>query len=317
MMDRLIEGAAALGLALDTGQVARFQAYQDLLLDWNTRVNLTAITDPAGVQTRHFVDSLAVAAALLAWDRPLPPTPSPTKGGGDDRPHPPAPSPTKGGGDDRPLPPTPSPTKGGGVQIPAIFSAEQNPLVIQNSALRTPNSSHSAIRNPHSALLDLGTGAGLPGLPLAILWPDLPLTLVDSIGKKTAFVQAVVDALELRAVRVLTARAETLGLDRGHRAAYSVATARAVAALPVLAEYGLPLCRVGGILCAPKKGDLAAEIAAATRAAAQLGGGPLLVFRYRLPDETEERLIIGMPKVAPTPPGYPRRVGLARSRPLG
>ncbi len=290
MMDLLVEGAAALGLALDATQIARFQAYQDLLLDWNTRVNLTAITDPAGVQTRHFVDSLAVAAALLAWDRPHPPTPSPKAGGGASRPH----------------PPTPSPEAGVGVPMPRIFSSGQNLPVTQNSELRIQNSG-----------IDLGTGAGLPGLPLAILWPDLPLTLVDSIGKKTAFVQAVVDALELRAVRVLTARAETLGLDRAHRAAYSVATARAVAALPVLAEYGLPLCRIGGILCAPKKGDLAAEIAAATQAAAQLGGGPLLVFRYHLPEDAEERVIIGLPKVAPTPPGYPRRVGLARNRPLG
>ena len=290
MMDQLVAGAAALGLALDAAQIARFQAYQDLLLDWNTRVNLTAITDPVGVQTRHFVDSLAVAAALIAWDRPLPPAPAPERGGGDVRP--------------RPL--SPSPTNREGVPMPLIFSNSQNPPVTQNAERRTQNSG-----------IDLGTGAGLPGLPLAILWPDLPLTLVDSIGKKTAFVQAVVDALELRAVRVLTARAETLGLDRTHRAAYNVATARAVAALPVLAEYGLPLCRVGGILCAPKKGDLAAEIAAAARAAARLGGGPLLVYRYHLPDDAEERLIIGLTKIAPTPTGYPRRVGLARSRPLG
>ncbi len=290
MMDLLVAGAAGLGLALDAEQVARFQAYQDLLLDWNTRVNLTAITDPAGVQTRHFVDSLAVAAALIAWDRP----------------HPPSPSLTKGGGDDGPLAPAPSLGAGGSVPLPSIFHDALNPVPTQNSELRTQNSA-----------VDLGTGAGLPGLPLAILWPDLPLTLVDSIGKKTAFVQAVVAALELRAVRVLTARAETLGLDRAHRAAYGVVTARAVATLPVLAEYGLPLCRVGGIVCAPKKGDLAAEITAAERVVAQLGGGPLRVFRYHLPDEAAERMIIGMPKVAPTPPGYPRRVGLARSRPLG
>ena len=333
MMDLLVAGAAGLGLALDAAQVARFQAYQDLLLDWNTRVNLTAITAPAGVQTRHFVDSLAVAAALIAWDRPHPPTPSPEGGGGVgrphpaapsleggggvDRPHPAAPSLEAGGGDDRPHPAAPSPDGGGGVPLPSIFHAELTPVPTQNSELRTSDSSNSAFRIPHSALVDLGTGAGLPGLPLAILWPDLPLTLVDSIGKKTAFVQAVVDALELRAVRVLTARAETLGLDRAHRAAYRVATARAVAALPVLAEYGLPLCRVGGIVCAPKKGDLTAEIVAAEQAAAMLGGGPLLVFRYHLPDDGAERVIIGMPKVAPTPPGYPRRVGLARSRPLG
>ncbi len=267
MMDLLVDGAAALGLILDAGQVARFQAYYDLLVDWNTRVNLTAITASASVQTRHFVDSLAVAAALIAWDR------APTQ------PHPPNPS---------------------------LQGEDRDPLF----AIRDP-------RSAQSAFVDLGTGAGLPGLPLKILWPALPLTLVDSIGKKTAFVQAVVAALDLRGATVLTARAETLGLDKNYRAGYAVATARAVAALPVLAEYGLPLCRVGGILCAPKKGDLAAELAAAERAVAHLGGGPPAVFRYRLPDDAEERLIIGLPKIAETPAGYPRRVGLARSRPLG
>jgi 16S rRNA (guanine527-N7)-methyltransferase len=116
---------------------------------------------------------------------------------------------------------------------------------------------------------------------------------------------------------VLTGRAEALGQERGRRAAYDVVTARAVAALPVLAEYGLPLCRVGGVTLAPKKGALDAEIAAARRALPRLGGRDLSLFRYTLPGEDEARCVVRMPKVAPTPSGYPRRVGLPAARPLG
>jgi 16S rRNA (guanine527-N7)-methyltransferase len=90
-----------------------------------------------------------------------------------------------------------------------------------------------------------------------------------------------------------------------------------VATLPVLAEYGLPLCRVGGVTLAPKKGALAEELAAARRALPRLGGRDLSLYRYTLPGEDEERVIVRMPKVAPTPSGYPRRVGLPASRPLG
>jgi 16S rRNA (guanine527-N7)-methyltransferase len=270
MLDLLVDGAAALGLPLDAGQVAQFQTYYEMLVDWNSRINLTAITDPDGVQTRHFVDSLAVAAALLHWE------------------HGPQPD-------------------------PGAARRATTPDISGNSS-----SPHSAFRIPHSALVDLGTGGGFPGLPLKILWPELRLTLVDSVGKKTLFLKAVVEALGLRDVTVLAERAETLGADPAYRAQYDIATARAVAALPVLAEYGLPLCRVGGILCAPKKGDLADELAVAARVVSRLGGGPLRdPFHYRLPGEDADRLVIGMPKRAPTPPAYPRRVGLARTRPLG
>jgi 16S rRNA (guanine527-N7)-methyltransferase len=125
----------------------------------------------------------------------------------------------------------------------------------------------------------------------------------------------VAESLGLRDVTVLTGRAVALGQDRAHRAAYDVATARAVAALPVLAEYGLPLCRVGGIMFAPKKGDVAPEIAQVERALPKLGGATVSRYRYTLPGEPDERLVVGMPKVAPTPSGYPRRVGLPDKRP--
>ncbi len=250
MLDLLVAGAEALGFHLDAAQRDRFEAYRALLVEWNSRVNLTAITEREAVQRRHFVDSLAVGAAWRALD----PTGDPA-----------APPPGAGG----------------------------------------------------RGLIDLGTGAGFPGLALKILWPALPVTLVDSVGKKTAFLEAVVRALDLADVTVVTARAEALGQDRVHRGRYDAATARAVAALPVLAEYGLPLCRVGGVMLAPKKGDLTAEIAQAERALPRLGGGALTLFPYVLPGDTEARVVVRITKTGPTPSGYPRRVGLPDKRPLG
>jgi 16S rRNA (guanine527-N7)-methyltransferase len=243
-------GAARLGFALSEEQVLQFQAYYEILVDWNSRINLTAITEYEAVQVRHFVDSLTVGAALLEELRPA--------------------------GEDRPTMP------------PAGFS-----------------------------LVDIGAGAGFPGLPLKILWPRLALTLNDSVGKKTAFLREVARELGLDGVEILAGRAEELGLDKKHRANYSAATARAVATLPVLCEYCLPLVRVGGHLAAPKKGDISQELEEAKRAAQILGGSEPRIHRFLLPREDVERFVVTVGKTKPTPPGYPRRVGLPSSRPLG
>ncbi len=166
-----------------------------------------------------------------------------------------------------------------------------------------------------ASLADIGTGAGFPGVPLKLLRPPLALTLVDSVGKKTAFLRHLVGALGLDQVRVITGRAEELGHDPREREQYDVVTARAVADLRVLAEYGLPLLRVGGVLLAPKGAEAVTEAAAARRACALLGGALEQVAPVELPG-IEPRALVVVRKVAPTDPRYPRPVGVPARRPL-
>ncbi|NWF82088.1 MAG: 16S rRNA (guanine(527)-N(7))-methyltransferase RsmG [Chloroflexi bacterium] len=166
-----------------------------------------------------------------------------------------------------------------------------------------------------ASLVDIGTGAGFPGVPLKILRPPLALTLVDSVGKKTAFLRHLVAVLGLDQVRVITGRAEELGRDPREREQYDVVTARAVADLRVLAEYALPLLRVGGVLLAPKGAEAATEAAAARRACALLGGALEQVAPVELPG-IEPRTLVVVRKVAPTDPRYPRPVGVPARRPL-
>jgi 16S rRNA (guanine527-N7)-methyltransferase len=166
-----------------------------------------------------------------------------------------------------------------------------------------------------SSLIDVGTGAGFPGLPLKILRPELRLTLVESIEKKAAFLKHIAAELDLSEVVVLVARAETAGHDMAHRERYDVATARAVAELRVLAEYCLPLCRVGGRFLAPKGGQIEREIADAQAAIGRLGGQISGLETVDLPD-VERRLLVVVEKLASTPGQYPRAVGVPAKRPL-
>ncbi len=166
-------------------------------------------------------------------------------------------------------------------------------------------------------LIDVGAGAGFPGLPLKLALPELHLTLVESVGKKSAFLEHVVRTLGLRDVTVLTARAEAVGADRRLRERFDWAVARAVASLAVLAEYLLPLTRIGGAMLAPKKGDIAGELVEAGRAFAVLGGGSGEVIPVELPGLADGRVLVVVRKERPTPTGYPRRVGLPARRPIG
>jgi 16S rRNA (guanine527-N7)-methyltransferase len=165
------------------------------------------------------------------------------------------------------------------------------------------------------SLADLGSGAGFPGLPLKLLRPALRLTLVESVGKKAAFLRHIVAHLGLTDVQVLQARAEAVGHEPAHRAAYDVVTARAVAELRVLAEYGLPLLREGGRLLAPKGADIDAELAAAAPALQTLGGQVLAVEPVALPGHAPHSLVV-IGKRGPTPAAYPRAVGVPARRPL-
>jgi 16S rRNA (guanine527-N7)-methyltransferase len=164
-------------------------------------------------------------------------------------------------------------------------------------------------------LVDVGAGAGFPSLPLKILRPALRLTLVESVGKKAAFLEHIAHTLGLQEVEVLVLRAEELGRDPQRRERYDVAVARAVAELRVLAEYLLPLCRVGGRMLAPKGAQVEDEVRRAGRAFATLGGRLAAVEPVALPGLAPRTLVV-VEKVAPSPPNYPRAVGVPARRPL-
>lgn len=236
----LRDGAAALGIPLDDARLDQFARLRDLLLDWNTRVNLTAITDPAEVVTRHFLDALTVTAAI------------PREHWGD--------------------------------------------------AL---------------TLMDVGSGAGFPALPLAIAFPQWRVTSLEATGKKVRFQEVAIEALGLANMRALAGRAEDLAHTSTHRAQYDVVTARAVAALPTLLEYCVPFARTGGRTVAPKKGDLAEEIHQGARAAEILGATLLPPIAVTVPPLDDGRVLLVAMRERPCPKQYPRASGAPQRRPLG
>ncbi|MCC6614358.1 MAG: 16S rRNA (guanine(527)-N(7))-methyltransferase RsmG [Anaerolineae bacterium] len=236
-MTALAEYAAELcQVTLSPEQEAAFARYADELIAWNERINLTAITDPASVTIRHFLDSLTLAPVL-------------------------------------------------------DLAAGQR-------------------------VIDVGSGAGFPGLPLQIICPQLDMTLLEATGKKVTFLQHMIDTLKLPNARAVKGRAEEIGQLRAHRAVYDVAVARAVARLPILLEYLLPLVKVGG-LCIAMKGKTAHDEAeSSAHALSVLGGRLSRIEAFQLPDVEETHYLVLVEKVAPTPALYPRRPGLPSQQPL-
>ena len=236
-MDALIQSTTMLlGLTLNADQRRKVERYSEELVRWNQRANLTAITDPGEVATKHFLDSFSCWQALSAA----------------------------------------SPRR----------------------------------------VIDVGTGAGFPGLALKILIPGLEVTLVEATGKKAEFCRHVVRTLDMRQVQVVHGRAEDVAHDPAHREQYDGSLARAVAELPTLAEYLLPFTRIGGLAVAQKGESGPSEAHAASGAMRLLGGTLRKMIPVELPGVAETRYLVVMEKVASTPERYPRRAGIPGKRPL-
>jgi 16S rRNA (guanine527-N7)-methyltransferase len=230
-----LEGIQRLGLELTGKQSDQFLYFQQELLDWNTRINLTSITNPEEVLIKHFLDSLSL---LMAYDI------------------------------------------------------------------------------PDAHFLDIGAGAGFPGLPLKIVRPHWNVVLVEATGKKVTFLQHIIEKLQLRNVIAVHGRAEELAHQAEYRGSFHIVTARAVASLPALLEYAAPFCHIGGQMIFPKKGDLAEELAHGKRAASQVGARFKADIPVTLPGLDDGRRLLVWEKVNKCPEQYPRNAGVMAKKPL-
>ena len=166
-------------------------------------------------------------------------------------------------------------------------------------------------------LLDLGTGAGFPGIPLKIAYPDLQITLVDSLNKRVRFLEEVIDALELKKIIAVHGRAEELARQKEYRESYRYVVSRAVANISTLSEYCLPFVEVGGDFIAYKSGQIEEELSDGKYGIKLLGGRIERLEQFTLPDTDVSRSLVLIRKIGKTPKTYPRKAGTPAREPLG
>lgn len=165
-------------------------------------------------------------------------------------------------------------------------------------------------------VIDIGSGAGLPGIPLKIVFSQINLVLLESVAKKTAFLRHLVQQLGLEDTEVITGRAEETAHQTQYREQFALVLSRAVAKLPTLAELTLPFCKLGGMVIAQKKGEIQEEIAKAIKAIETLGGKLREVKKIDLKNLPDQRYLVIIDKINLTPHNYPRRLGLPARRPI-
>lgn len=163
---------------------------------------------------------------------------------------------------------------------------------------------------------DLGTGAGFPGVPLKILRPELEMVLMDSLKKRLNFLQVVIKTLNLQGIATVHARAEDFGRDTHYRGHFETVSSRAVARLPVLLEYALPVLKVNGLFLAPKGSQFETELAESKKALLLLGGAVEGIEHFNFGEDAEHRVIIKIRKVKETPAQYPRQAGIPTKSPI-
>lgn len=224
------------GIALSSEQMSQFETYYHTLVEWNEKMNLTAITDKPEVYLKHFYDSIS-AAFYFNFDGPL-------------------------------------------------------------------------------RVCDVGAGAGFPSIPIKIAFPNLHITIVDSLNKRITFLEHLAKELKLQNVQFIHDRAETFGQNQAYRETYDVVTARAVARLSVLSELCIPLSKVGGTFIAMKAAHANDEMEAGKKAISTLGGKIEEVHSFSLPIEESERNIVIIKKEKLTPKKYPRKPGVPNKTPI-
>lgn len=224
------------GIKLTEKQLKQFEIYFRMLVEWNEKINLTAIVEKDEVYLKHFYDSLSLGFYINDLDE--------------------------------------------------------------------------------SSLCDVGAGAGFPSIPLKIIYPNLQVTIVDSLNKRITFLTELVKALELEGVQLYHDRAETFGQNKDHREMYDIVTARAVARMSVLSELCLPLVKKGGRFLAMKASEADNELDDAKNAIAKLGGKYVEDIAFELPEEAGERHIFVIEKRKETPKKYPRKPGTPNKNPI-
>lgn len=233
----LYEGAKKLDISLSTQQIEQFITYKKLLLEWNEKMNLTAITDDQEIITKHFLDCLSLAKSI---------------------------------------------------NMDAAYQ-----------------------------LIDIGTGAGFPGMVVKIAFPHIGVTLVDALKKRLTFLDEVIRQLELKNITCIHARAEDLGKEKNYREKYDICASRAVAHLAVLSEYTLPFVKEGGYLLALKGQKLDEELKESQKAISILGGTLEEVCDVEIPFTDITHRIAKIRKVKITDAKYPRKAGEPTKKPLG
>jgi 16S rRNA (guanine527-N7)-methyltransferase len=166
-------------------------------------------------------------------------------------------------------------------------------------------------------VIDVGAGAGIPGIPLKIAFPQIQLTLLEATAKKAGFLSYIVEKLGLKEVDIVVGRAEDIAQKPQYREQFDVVLSRAVAELATLAELALPFSKIGGLVIAHKKGDIRDEVKRAEKAIEMLGGKLKKILPVTLPEFTDNRCLVLIEKVSPTPEKYPRRSGMPGKKPLG
>ncbi len=177
----------------------------------------------------------------------------------------------------------------------------------------------SGLLTTHQQMVDVGTGAGLPGIPLQVAYPNLRLTLLEATAKKAKFLETAIEELDLPGIEIVNRRAEEIGATAENRDSFDIAVARAVAGLPVVIEYCAPLVRPGGAIIAMKGNPTSTELAAGQRAAEEVGAELTTVRAVPFIPEMvqKERNLVILRKTKATPQEFPRRAGLAKQKPLG